>query len=71
MDTLPIFFEKKREKAGLITLDADLYSSILQALNYSKDIIDEETVIVFDQMITNDSWAGLYKALCDFCLIIT
>ena len=67
-DTLPIFFKTNRETASLINCDADLYSSTFTALNYSKDIIDEKTVIVFDQLITNDSWEkDEYKALLDFC----
>ena len=48
-DTLPKFFSKKRSVASLINFDADLYSSTICALNNTKDIIDEDTILVFDK----------------------
>jgi len=67
-DTLPKFFSKKRPLASLINFDADLYSSTLCALNYSKKVIDEKTILVFDEFIMNKNWEkDEYKALNEFC----
>ena len=67
-DTLPIFFKVKRDLAGLINFDADLYSSTLCALNYSKDIIDQKTILVFDEFLMNKNWKkDEFKALNEFC----
>ena len=52
----------------MINLDADLYSSTLQALNYSKSIIDEKTILIFDEFLMNENWEkDEYKALEEFC----
>ena len=67
-DTLPKFFSKERPMASLINFDADLYSSTLCALNYSNKVIDEKTILVFDEFIMNDYWEeDEYKALNEFC----
>ena len=67
-DTLPKFFSKKRPVASLINFDADLYSSTICALNNTKDIIDENTILVFDEFLMNDHWEDdEYKALEEFC----
>ncbi|MBP92523.1 MAG: hypothetical protein CMC55_00210 [Flavobacteriaceae bacterium] len=69
-DTLPKFFSQQRPLAGLINFDADLYSSTLCALNYSKEIIDERTILVFDEFIEvlNRNWKlDEYQALTEFC----
>ena len=67
-DTLPEFFKKKRPLASLINFDADLYSSTICALNYSKPIIDEDTFLIFDEFIMNENWEkDEYKALNEFC----
>ncbi len=67
-DTLPKFFSKKRSVASLINFDADLYSSTICALNNTKDIIDENTILVFDEFLMNDNWEDdEYKALEEFC----
>ena len=67
-DTLANFFSKERPKASLINFDADLYSSTLCALNYSNKVIDEKTILVFDELIMNDKWEeDEYKALNEFC----
>ena len=67
-DTLPNFFSKKRSVASLINFDADLYSSTICALNNTKDIIDEDTILVFDEFLMNDRWEeDEYKALEEFC----
>ena len=39
-ETLPVFFSKIRPKASIVNLDADLYSSTICALNFSKKVID-------------------------------
>mgnify|MGYP006146532907 FL=1 len=67
-DTLPEFFSQKRPKASLINFDADLYSSTLCALNYSNKIIDDKTILVFDELLNNPNWENdEYKALNDYC----
>ena len=67
-NTLPKFFSQKRPLASLINFDADLYSSTLCALNYSNNVIDEKTILVFDEFLTNDNWEkDEYKALNEFC----
>lgn len=66
--TLPEFFALKRPKASLINFDADLYSSTLCALKYSSPVIDEKTVLVFDELIVNEKWEqDEFKALTEFC----
>ena len=50
-DTLPTFYSKPRPMASLINFDADLYSSTLCALNYSKPVIDKDTILIFDEFI--------------------
>ena len=67
-DTLPGFFSENRPKASLINFDADLYSSTLCALNYSKSIIDKNTILIFDDFLNFDNWEqNEYKALNEFC----
>ena len=56
--------------ASVINFDADLYSSTICALNFSKPVIDKETVLVFDELLMNDSWEeDEFKALNEFCSI--
>ena len=67
-DTLPRFFSKSRPLASIINFDADLYTSTLCALNYSKPVIDEDTILIFDEFIINKNWEqDEYKALNEFC----
>lgn len=67
-DSLPIFFSKPREMASIINFDADLYSSTICALNYSKNIIDSKTILIFDEFIMNENWENdEFKALNEFC----
>ena len=67
-DTLPDFFAKKRSLASLINFDADLYSSTLCALNYTKNIIDKKTILIFDEFLMNKEWEeDEFKALNEFC----
>ena len=67
-NTLPKFFSKKRPLASIINFDADLYSSTLCALNYSYNVIDKKTILVFDEFIMNKNWEkDEYKALNEFC----
>ena len=69
-DTLPVFFSKSRPMASLINFDADLYSSTICALNFSKSVMDHDTVLIFDQLLMNDSWEqDEFKALNEFCSI--
>ncbi len=67
-NTLPTFFAQARPKASIINFDADLYSSTLCALNYSKPVIDKDTILIFDEFIINKNWEqDEYKALNEFC----
>ena len=67
-DTLPNFFSKDQPVASLINFDADLYSSTLCALNYSNKVIDEKTILVFDDFLMNAKWEeDEFKALNEFC----
>ena len=69
-DTLPSFFSKKRPKASIINFDSDLYSSTMVALNYSKSVIDKDTILIFDEFIINESWEDdEFRALNDFCAL--
>ena len=67
-DTLPKFFSKPRETASVINFDADLFSSTLCALNYARKVIDEKTILIFDEMLMNEHWEeDEYRALVEFC----
>lgn len=67
-DTLPSFFSETRPMASVINFDADLYSSTICALNNSKSIIDQHTILIFDEFIVNEHWEqDEYKALEEFC----
>ena len=67
-DTLPDFFSEERPKASLINFDADLYSSTICALNYANKVIDNKTILVFDELIMNKNWEkDEFKALNEFC----
>jgi len=69
-DTLPVFFSERRPMASVINFDADLYSSTICALNFSKQIIDKDTILVFDEFIMNESWEqDEFKALNEFCSV--
>ena len=69
-DTLPDFFNKNRPLASIINFDADLYSSTYCAINYCKTIIDENTILIFDDFFNNTNWEEYeYKALNEFCSI--
>ena len=65
------FFQKKRPKASLINFDADMYSSTLCALNYANNVIDEKTILIFDELIMNENWEeDEFRALNEFCKVL-
>jgi tetratricopeptide (TPR) repeat protein len=67
-DTLPSFFAEERPMASIINFDADLYSSTICALNHAKPVIDQHTILIFDEFIINKNWEqDEYKALEEFC----
>jgi len=69
-NTLPTFFSKKRPMASIIHFDADLYSSTACALTYCRDVIDEKTILLFDEFleIVHRDWElDEYKAFMEFC----
>jgi len=69
-DTLPVFFSENRPMASIINFDADLYSSTICALNFSKSVMDKDTVLIFDEFIIHESWEqDEFKALNEFCSI--
>ncbi len=69
-DTLPVFFSESRPVASVINFDADLYSSTICALNFSKSVMDKDTILIFDEFIINESWEqDEFKALNEFCSI--
>ena len=69
-DTLPVFFSKSRSKASLINFDADLYSSTICALNFSKQVMGKDTILIFDELLMGESWEqDEFKALNEFCSI--
>lgn len=67
-DTLPDFFARDRPLASVIHLDADLYASTLCALEHVQGVVDERTILVFDELIMNERWEDdELRALDDFC----
>jgi hypothetical protein len=67
-DALALFDETKK-RASVINFDADLYASTICALNFSKPVIDQHTILIFDEFLTNSNWEqDEYKALNEFCL---
>ena len=69
-DTLLVFFSESRPMASIINFDADLYSSTICALNFSKSVMDKDTILIFDEMLINESWEqDEFKALNEFCSI--
>ena len=67
-DTLPVFFSESHPIASVINFDADLYSSTICALNFSKSVMDKDTILIFDELIINESWEqDEFKALNEFC----
>ena len=67
-DTLPIFFSETRPTASVINFDADLYSSTICALNFSKQVMDRNTILIFDEFIMNEGWEqDEFRALNEFC----
>jgi tetratricopeptide (TPR) repeat protein len=67
-NTLPVFFSESRPMASVINFDADLYSSTICALNFSKSVMDKDTILIFDEFLINESWEqDEFKALNEFC----
>ena len=67
-DTLPKFFSEAKPMASIINFDADLYSSTICALNWASSVIDQNTILIFDEFLINKNWEkDEYKALEEFC----
>lgn len=67
-ETLPKFFNHEKMKAGVINFDADLYSSTKNALENASQVIDEKTILIFDEFLMNKNWQhDEYRALNEFC----
>ena len=66
-NTLPLFYSKPRPIASVINFDADLYSSTICALDYSRSVIDKNTILIFDEFIMYENWKeNEFKALEQF-----
>ena len=54
--------------ASIINFDADLYSSTICALRFAKPVIDQHTILIFEEFIMNENWEqDEYRALEEFC----
>ena len=67
--TVPHFRKEAGEQTvSLLNLDADLYQSTVDALFGIGDLIDHDTIIIFDELINNPNWElDEYRALNEFC----
>ncbi len=67
-NSLPEYFSAPRPLATVIYFDADLYSSTICALNFSKPMIDSHTILIFDEFLMNEVWEeDRYRVLMEFC----
>jgi tetratricopeptide (TPR) repeat protein len=67
-DTLPEFFSVERPISGVLNFDADLYSSTLCALDHALPVIDDKTILLFDEFLVNEQWENdEFRALEEFC----
>lgn len=67
-DTLPNFFNERRDIVLLINFDADLYPSTKTALDYCDAVVEDNTILVFDDFLMNDNWKqDEFRALSEFC----
>jgi hypothetical protein len=66
-DTLPAFKKEYAERARLLHIDCDLYSSTVTVLAELSDRIVPGTVIVFDEFFNYPGWRqGEYRAFTEF-----
>ena len=67
-DTLPEFFSVERPISGVLNFDADLYSSTICALECALPVMDDKTILLFDEFLVNERWENdEYRALEEFC----
>lgn len=67
-DTLPEFFMIDRPMASVIHFDADLYSSTKVAIKNCKQVIDDNTILIFDNFFMSYNWEkDEFLALSEFC----
>ncbi len=52
-NTLPEFFKEHDSKIKLMHIDSDLYSSAKTILNYTKEHLQEGTIIIFDEFFND------------------
>jgi hypothetical protein len=65
--TLPVFLQDVTEKARLIHVDCDLYSSTISALRVLAPRISVGTVLVFDEYFNYPGWQNHeHKAFLEF-----
>lgn len=57
------------EKAAVVYIDCDLYSSTITALNFAKDFLQKGTIVVFDDWFCfyGDPGKGERRAFKEFC----
>ncbi len=66
--SLPGFFAVERPMASVINFDADLYSSTLCALRHARSVIDDKTILIFDEFLMNENWEqDEFRALNEYC----
>ena len=55
--------------ASIINFDADLYSSTICALKGASSVIDQKTILIFDEFLINPNWEkDEYRALEEYCI---
>jgi hypothetical protein len=69
-DTIPVWLENSSfDKADIIHIDCDLYSSTVSVLNLLKKLICTDTILVFDEMINYPNFEnGEIKAFAEFII---
>lgn len=68
-DTLEPFIKKNNKKISFIHIDCDLYSSTKYVLETLKDLIDDDCIILFDELVNYlgyDGDTGELRALYEF-----
>ena len=61
--------QHRMQKAGIIMVDSDLYSSAVEALNFCEPLIGQHTLIIFDEYYPGgrtDRFLGEEKAFAEF-----
>lgn len=65
-DAFNIIDKSKLPKFDIIMFDCDLYSSTIEALNFSVDFFSDNVILIFDDWNSSDEINGQQKALKKF-----